>query len=67
MNSKFEKLLEDLRFFIGSFFLVVGLALVGKGLVTPILMDGYNLNLIAGAVFLLFSCPALLLAWDKVR
>ena len=51
--------LQDLRFFIGAFFLIVGLLLVAQGFFAPQLTEGVNLNLYAGLGFVLFSSAAL--------
>ena len=56
------RLTEDLRFFIGSFFLMVGVLLSFQGWREPTLIEGYNLNLITGAAFVVFSVIALALA-----
>jgi len=56
------RLTEDLRFFIGSFFLAVGALLTLQGLRAPVLVEGYNLNLLTGTVFVAFSLIALTMA-----
>ncbi len=58
----FIDLLEDLRFFIGSFFFIIGALLVIKGIVDPISTEGFDLNLITGVCFFAFSCVLLALA-----
>jgi len=52
--------MHDLRFFIGAFFFLVGVLLLGQGVLSPMLTDGVNLNLDAGLGFLVFSSVALL-------
>lgn len=61
------KFLEDLRFFIGSFFLILGVVLLSQAFINPVLTDGYNLNLITGICFVIFSFGALALSWREVR
>jgi hypothetical protein len=51
MNSK----ILDLRFFIGGFFLIVGVLLTLHGLFVGALSVGYNLNLWAGIFFVIFG------------
>jgi hypothetical protein len=60
------RLLEDLRFFIGTFFLIIGVLLVIEGLRVGTLVEGYNLNLWTGIVFILFSSVALVLSVRKL-
>ncbi len=57
-----QKLFEDLRAFIGAFFLIVGIILTITGIVHPEFVEGYNLNLITGICFLIFASLALMLA-----
>ena len=57
-------LLEDLKFFIGTFFVIVGVLLLIEGLTNPVLSAGYNLNLIAGTSFLIFALVPL---WISVK
>jgi uncharacterized membrane protein HdeD (DUF308 family) len=61
------KLIEDLRFFIGAFFLIIGALLVFQSFANPGLVEGYNLNLITGISFLAFALAALALAFIAVR
>jgi hypothetical protein len=56
------RLTEDLRFFIGAFFLIVGAFLTFEGLRSGTLVEGFNLNLITGIGFVGFSLIALGLA-----
>jgi protein-S-isoprenylcysteine O-methyltransferase Ste14 len=60
-----QKLFEDLRAFIGAFFLLVGIILTITGLVHPEFVEGYNLNLITGLCFLVFASLALLMAMHE--
>jgi hypothetical protein len=56
------RLLEDLRFFIGAFFFVVGVLLTLQGfLAAP--TEGYNLNLSTGAAFVIFALFPLTMAF----
>ncbi len=48
-------LLEDLKFFIGAFFLILSALLLFEGFTNPVLSAGYNLNVIAGTSFLIFA------------
>jgi hypothetical protein len=57
-----QKLLEDLRFFIGAFFLIIGFILLTTGIFSPSYVEGFNLNLITGIVFLIFAMLALALS-----
>lgn len=50
-----KALLEDLLFFIGAFFLIIGSLLVFAGLSNPEITEGYNLNLWTGGIFLVFA------------
>ena len=52
--------LQDLRFFIGAFFFIVGVILTLQGLIDPTPVEGVNLNLYAGMGFVLFSGGAFL-------
>ena len=59
-------LLEDLRFFIGLFFLIVGAILIGQGFINPSVTEGLDLNLATGSCLLLFSAIILSLAiWHR--
>jgi energy-converting hydrogenase Eha subunit E len=58
------RLLEDLRFFIGTFFVLVGVLLTAAGLFDPVMTAGLNMNLTVGLVFLVFGALAL---WMAVR
>ena len=51
--------MQDLRFFIGSFFFLVGAVLVFQGLLSPALVEGINLNLYTGLGFVIFSLGTL--------
>lgn len=53
------RLTEDLRFFIGAFFFIVGGILCAEGLRVGTLVEGYNLNLWTGSVFLIFAIVVL--------
>ena len=53
---------EDLRFFIGTFFAIIGAILLFQGVVHPTQVEGLNLNLICGISFLIFAAGALLLS-----
>jgi hypothetical protein len=57
-----NRLIEDLRFFIGFFFLIVSVLLIFEGLTVEKLTAGYNLNLVSGCAFLVFSLGALALS-----
>lgn len=48
-------MLDDLRNFIGAFFLIVGLILTTEGFVAPHFTEGFNLNLIVGRYFIAFA------------
>lgn len=61
------QLFEDLRFFIGAFFLIVGAILTGAGLVNPTEIAGVNLNLLVGVCFIIFGAGALVMAVLFVR
>lgn len=61
------RLLEDLRSFIGAFFLIVGVLLMGQGLVHPEETAGVNLNLIVGTAFLIFGSGALAMAYRGLK
>jgi hypothetical protein len=57
------RLIEDLRFVIGLFFLIISVILLGLGLFSSELpAHGMNLNLGAGAVMAVFSALMLTLA-----
>ena len=56
------RLTEDLRFFIGTFFLIIGVFLTFEGLRSGTLVEGVNINLITGIGFVGFSLIALGLA-----
>ncbi len=56
------RLLEDLRFFIGAFFLIVGFLLTGAGLLQPQMTAGIELNLFVGLAFLAFGTGAMAMA-----
>jgi Kef-type K+ transport system membrane component KefB len=56
------RLFEDLRFFIGAFFLIVGAMLMIQGLVNPVEIAGLNPNLISGVCFFIFGALAMTLA-----
>ena len=51
---------HDLRFFIGFFFLLVSILLLGQGILAPQMTDGVNLNLYSGAGFMAFAFVALI-------
>lgn len=55
-------LLNDLRFFIGAFFLIVSIILLAEGWINPSMTEGVNLNLLTGACFLIFALVALTVA-----
>jgi len=57
-----NRLTEDLRFFIGAFFLIVGALLCFEGIRNAVLVEGCNLNLYTGLVFIAFSAVALTLS-----
>lgn len=59
---KLLKLCEDLRFFIGAFFMIIGTLLLLQGWLAPILIADLNPNLISGAVFLVFGTCAMAMA-----
>lgn len=61
------RLLEDLRFFIGAFFVIVGLLLAVAGLVQPEITAGVNLNLVVGITFVVFGGGALALAYCGLK
>jgi hypothetical protein len=61
------RLLEDLRFFIGAFFLLVGFLLTAAGLISPVVTAGQNLNLLVGVTFVVFGAGALALALKASR
>ena len=65
--SVVDELLEDLRFFIGLFFLIVGVILIAQGLLHPVETAGVNLNLNVGLGFLSFSFVALLMVFIGFR
>lgn len=50
-----KSLLEDLVFFIGSFFLIVAVLLFLAGMTQDANLDPYHLNYWTGSVFLIFS------------
>jgi len=55
-----KDILQDLRFVIGAFFLLVALIVITAGLVLPPPAESpLNLNLGAGVVFLLFAVAML--------
>ena len=56
-------LIEDLRIFIGAFFFILGGILIVMGYSSPSLVEGFNLNLICGWIFLAFALVALTLAY----
>ena len=60
-------LLEDLRFFIGAFFALIGVILVIAGSINPVDTAGYNMNVVVGIVFTVFGAGALALAFAGVR
>ena len=62
-----NKLFEDLRFFIGAFFLIVGVLLTGQGLFGETGEQGNQLNLLTGLAFILFSGFALMLALKQFK
>jgi hypothetical protein len=62
-----NRLIEDLRFFIGFFFLIVSLLLIFEGISVGKLTEGYNLNLVSGCTFFLFSLGALALSYFSNR
>jgi tellurite resistance protein TehA-like permease len=62
MEKRMIRLLEDLRFFIGTFFVLVGALLTGAGVLTPVETAGQNLNLIVGIAFLIFGAFALIMS-----
>jgi hypothetical protein len=55
------KLMEDLRFFIGAFFLIVGALLTLQGLFGTQVGE-VNLNLITGIGFIVFALVPLTMA-----
>jgi hypothetical protein len=58
-----NRLVDDLRFFIGAFFLIVGVLLVLQGaLAAAPAGQEYNLNLMTGAAFVIFAVLALYLS-----
>ena len=61
------KLFNDLRFFIGLFFLLIGLILIAVGTIEPSLQAGVNLDLMTGFGFVIFSAIALTLAVRAVK
>ena len=61
------RILEDLRFFIGFFFLIVGGLLTFDGAVNGVLIEGYNINLVTGLSFLVFSLITLGLAVRSLK
>ena len=65
--SVVDELLEDLRFFIGLFFLIVGAILIAQGLIHPVETAGVNLNFDVGLGFLVFSFFALLMVFIGFR
>ena len=63
-------LFEDLRFFIGAFFFIVGAILLVHSIVEPSLVENVDLNFYAGSFFLLFSIGAFVLTaigWTDKR
>ena len=60
-------LLEDLRFFIGLFFSIIGILLIGESFYHPTSVEGFNLNLITGCVFASFGLIALLISLRAFR
>jgi hypothetical protein len=54
-----QNMFEDLRFFIGTFFAIIGAILLFQGVVHPTQVEGLNLNLICGVSFLVFAGGAL--------
>jgi protein-S-isoprenylcysteine O-methyltransferase Ste14 len=60
-------LIEDLRIFIGAFFLILSVILISMGVFSPSQVEGFNLNLICGLTFLVFSVLALWLAYLGFR
>ena len=54
-----RNMFEDLRFFIGTFFAIIGAILLFQGVVHPTEVEGMNLNLICGVSFLVFAAGAL--------
>lgn len=61
------RLMEDLRFFIGAFFVIISVLLIGQGILHPQTIGGLDLNLVVGGVFLVFGGGALALALATVR
>ena len=59
-----ERLLEDLQFFIGAFFIIVGAILFFEGITSPVYTSGFNLNAIVGAIFLALS---IIPTWISIR
>lgn len=57
-----HRLIEDLRFFIGAFFLIVGVLLLLQGLLVTGAAPGPNLNLLTGIAFTLFASGSLYLS-----
>lgn len=57
-----NRLVEDLRFCIGVFFMIVGILLVLQGVLVTVENQPYNFNLITGLVFIGFACCALYLS-----
>jgi hypothetical protein len=57
-----NRMIEDLRFCIGAFFLLVGVLLAGHGVIVGTLVAGFNLNLFTGIAFVLFGGLSLALS-----
>ena len=58
-----KAMIEDLRFFIGSFFFILGVILIVAGLSHAPSQPTPNLNLFTGAAFVVFAIAMLLLAF----
>ena len=67
MANVIEELLEDLRFFIGLFFLIVSGILLAQGLMNPVETAGVNLNVDVGIGFLVFSLVLLTMVFMGFR
>lgn len=54
-----NRMIEDLRFCIGAFFLLVGVLLAGHGVIVGTMVAGFNLNLFTGIAFAVFGALSL--------
>lgn len=59
-----ERLILDLRFTIGLFFAIIGVMLTLHGMIVGTRIEGVNLNLLTGMIFLLFGIG---LFWFSIR